>query len=575
MVSRIINKISKEISGVHHAAFLLGFFALASQLLALVRDRMLAHQFGAGEMLDIYYASFRVPDLIYLSIASLVSISVLIPFFSGMIDKNKKESKDFFDALFSGFMILIVIVSAIAFILLPKITSILLPGSSYVDQMQVANLSRLLLIQPICLGISNLLGIVTQLHRRFFIYALSPVFYNAFIIFGVVFLAPWWGIKGVVAGVVLGGIAHFLIQVPFVFKEGFLPRFTLNFDRVKLFKVMMMSIPRTITLSAVSIESIFITSFASTMTQGSISIFNFSLNLQSVPLAIIGVSYASAAFPTLSAYFANGQKEKFVEHMLVAARQIIFLSLPVTALFVVLRAQIVRVILGSGQFNWNDTRLTAACLALFVISLVAQGLEILFIRAYYATGEMKKPLVINLISSVFTILLPFFFMQLFRTVPTFAYFIESLFKLDGVSGAIVLMLPLGFTIGTTINAVIFWWAFSRDFRSSARPLAITFFHSFSGAVIMGFATYLGLLVTEKWYVTQTLFGIFAQGFSAGIFGIFVGIIVLKALKNPELDELIASIRTKYDKFTGKGVGLESPDLSGKDRLVVPEPEKLE
>ncbi|MDD5318469.1 MAG: lipid II flippase MurJ [Candidatus Pacebacteria bacterium] len=562
MVRNIFKTLNKEISGVHQAAFLLGFFALASQFLALIRDRLLAHNFGAGQTLDVYYAAFRVPDLIYLSIASLVSISVLIPFFSGMIEDKKEETKDFFDALFTSFMIMMIVVSVIAYIFLPKLTNILLPGASLKEAADVASLSRILLIQPICLGISNLLGIVTQMYKRFFIYALSPVFYNAMIIFGIIFLSPYYGIKGVVAGVVLGGIAHFLIQIPFVWQKGFVPRFRLKFDRKKLFKIMMLSVPRTITLSAVSIESIFITSFASLMSSGSIAVFNFSLNLQSVPLAIIGVSYASAAFPTLSALFCRGEREKFLEHMNVAARQIIFLSLPVTALFVVLRAQIVRVILGSGHFSWNDTRLTAACLALFTVSLVAQGLEILFIRAYYAAGKTTKPLMVNLISSVLTITLPYVFMKLFTDVPVFAFFIESLFKIEHIPGSIVLMLPLGFSIGTIINAIVFWFMFAKDFSSSAKPLTVTFFHSFAGAVIMGFAAYIGLGISAPWFNDDTLMGVFSQGLTGGVFGIAVGLFILKLLRNPELEELIQSLQVRFSRIK-------------KDKIVVPEPEKVD
>ena len=71
----------KEIRGLHEAAYLLAFFALRSQILGLVRDKLLAYNFGAGHILDIYYAAFRIPDLIFVSIASVVSASVLIPFF--------------------------------------------------------------------------------------------------------------------------------------------------------------------------------------------------------------------------------------------------------------------------------------------------------------------------------------------------------------------------------------------------------------------------------------------------------------------------------------------------------------
>ena len=83
--------------------------------------------------------------------------------------------------------------------------------------------------------------------------------------------------------------------------------------------------------------------------------------------------------------------KKFVEQMIDSAKHVIFWSVPVATLFVVLRAQIVRTILGSGRFNWYDTRLTAAALAIFAASVVFQNMTLLFVRAYYATGNTKKP----------------------------------------------------------------------------------------------------------------------------------------------------------------------------------------
>src|SRR5690606_25115168 len=132
-------------------------------------------------------------------------------------------------------------------------------------------------------------------------------------------------------------------------------------------------------------------SLASTLTVGAISVFNLSYNLQSVPLSLIGVSYSVAAFPTLVEYFNGRNLREFMHHVMIPIRQIIFWSTPVITLFIVLRAQIVRVILGTGNFDWSDTRLTAAALALFIISVVAQSIVLLLIRAYYAAGRTWKP----------------------------------------------------------------------------------------------------------------------------------------------------------------------------------------
>ena len=570
-MNRILRIFHKEIAGVHQAALLLGTFTLMSQILALFRDRMLAHYFGASKTLDLYYTAFRIPDLMYAAIASLVSISVLIPFFSGVLENNNKEdARKLLSSVFTVFVLTMLGVSIIAFIAMPALAQLFFGnlGTSE-DIALLTTLSRLLLLQPICLGISNVFGVITQIGKRFFIYALSPILYNLSIIFGLVFLYPYWGIKGVVMGVVIGGVLHFAIQIPYVLKEKLLPTFTFDIDFKAVIEVIKISIPRTLALSANMFELIVITIFASWITTGSVSIFNLALNLQSVPFAIIGVSYALAAFPTLSACFAKGEREQFMNHIVTAARHIIFWSIPITALFIVLRAQIVRTILGSGSFDWNDTRLTAACLALFVFSLVAQGLELLFIRSYYAAGRTAKPLVINLISSFATIGFPFVFMKLFVMFPVFKYFIENLFKVDGISGSEILMLPLGYTVGTLINALIFWIMFEKDYghhsktdaksKSFSARVIPTFSVSIQAAVIGGFVAYMGLNTFDRLFDLSTLLGIFMQGLLSGIFGISACIAVFIVLGNDEIFEVWRALKQKITR----------------NKIIVSEPDKIE
>lgn len=585
MVNRILSMFHKEIAGVHQAAFLLGAFTLMSQLLALVRDRMLANFFGAGQTLDLYYTAFRIPDLLFASVASLVSISVLIPFFSGVFEHSKENTRKLLDSIFTGFIAIMVGASLLAFILMPYLVRFFFGNLGGEEAMvELTFLSRLLLLQPICLGISNVFGVVTQISKRFFLYALSPVLYNLSIIFGLVFLYPIYGIRGVVGGVVIGGIMHFAIQIPFVFKQGLLPRLTMRFDIKTITDVIKISIPRTITLSGNMLELIVITSFASWLVAGSVSVLNLALNLQSVPFAIVGVSYALAAFPTLSACFAKGEREKFMQHIVTAVRHVIFWSIPIAALFIVLRAQIVRTILGSGSFNWDHTRLTAACLALFVVSLVAQGLELLFIRAYYAAGRTAKPLVLNIISSVFTIGFPFLLLMMFNTNSVFRFFIESLFKVEGIEGAAVLMLPLGYSIGTLLNALAFWIMFEYDFgrvwmkkadsdeaksnatyavssdRFSFTPKVMpTLLVSIEAAVFGGFVAYLGLNIFDTVFNLSTLFGIFMQGFVAGLMGIAGAVVVFLLLGNKEIEEIYGALRQKV----------------WKGKIIVSEPDKIE
>lgn len=549
-MEKILKIFSKEYGNVNQAALLLGSFAFLSQILGLVRDRSIAHFIGPSPLLDTYYAAFRIPDLIFVSIASLVSITVLIPFILSRMsggDKITAEAKKFLNDTFTVFLFTIIAISIVFFMLMPHLVFYIAPGFSLEMQYKVVELSRIMLLSPILLGLSNLFGTITQVFRKFFIYALSPIFYNLGIIIGVLFLYPHYGITGLAFGVVLGALMHFLIQVIASGKCGFMPKLSwaINFEDIK--KTVLVSLPRTLGLSFNNIALILIVSFASYLKGGSISVFNFSLNLQSVPLGIIGLSYAVAAFPTLTKSYTAGKIDDFNNHLKSAARAIIFWSLPITFLFIVLRAQIVRVILGSSSFSWENTRLVAASLAVFSISIMAQGLIALFARAYYAGGNTRRPLIINFFSSLAIVIFSVLFLYIFSHYPTFKYFIETILKVSDIEGTEILMLPLAYSFGTILNFVLLAYFIKRDFMKNQQFISKTFFQSLCASFFIGVVSYLSLNALSPVFGTITFWGIFLQGFISGVLGIFAGMVLLYILQSEELSELIKTLNTKFWK----------------------------
>ena len=546
-MEKILRIFSKEYGNINQAALLLGSFAFLSQILGLFRDRSFAHFIGPSPTLDIYYAAFRVPDLIFISIASLASITVLVPFIVARMNNGEvtKEAQKFLNDIFSVFLILLVVVSVIAFLLMPLFMPMIAPGFSSSMQIKLIALSRIMLLSPILMGLSNLFGTVTQLFRKFFIFSLSPVFYNLGIIIGIVFFYPVFGIYGLALGVVLGALMHFLIQLVASSSCGFTPKFSLKINFSDIKQAIFISLPRTLGLSFNNIALISIIAFASSLQSGSISIFTLSFNLQSVPLNIIGISYAVAAFPSLAKSMSLGKHDDFKGHLKSAARQIIFWSLPVTFLFVVLRAQIVRVILGSGSFSWDNTRLVAASLAIFSVSVIAQGMIALLSRAYYAKGDTVRPLTVNLFCSLLIILLSFVFLHIFESIPLFRYFIESLLKVTDIPGTEVLMLPLAYSVGTILNFILHWYFVRRDFMHGESFVSRTFFQSLGASFVLGFITYSSLNILSPIFGTTTFWGVFLQGFISGIFGILAGAAVLYLLKNEEFREIWKTLQSHF------------------------------
>lgn len=547
MVKRIIRALGVELSNVHEAAYLLAVFAFVAQLLALVRDRMLAHYFGAGATLDMYYASFRVPDFIFTTVASLVAGSVLIPFLQQRLLEGHDKAKKLIDEVWSSFLILIVISCAVAYMLMPSIVGKLYPTLVRADALSIVSLSRILLLSPILLGFSNFLASIIQAHRRFALYALSPVLYNIGIIFGIVLLSPAFGIKGVVIGVIVGSLLHMLVQIPFAKSIRLFPRFIYPIAWHRMLDIAKLSLPRTLALAGMNIVIIFLVALASRMTEGSISVFNFAYNLESGPLSIIGVSYSMAAFPTLARLFSEGHKDKFVIHVSSAFRHVIFLSLPIVVMFIVIRAQIVRTVLGTGAFSWNDTRLVAASIALFAISLLAQNANLLFFRAYYAAGRTKIPLVISAVSSVFTIVITVLIYKMYYIFPFIKTMLDLILKVSDIRGTEVLVLPLGFTIGSLVNLGLFVYYFNKEFVGLIDSVKRVTVQGVISSLAGGLVAYDVLLIIGNMIKLNTLTTVFSQGFIAGIAGLIAWFVVLRLLNSDELKELVSHIKSRILK----------------------------
>jgi putative peptidoglycan lipid II flippase len=540
MVRRILGVFFREYRGLHEAAFLLGLSAFSAQLLALVRDRLLATNFGAGQTLDVYYAAFRLPDFIYVLVGSFVSVNVLVPFIAERLagTGEKGEVRRLLGPIALFFGIVVFCFALLAFFLLPYVTPFLVPGFSAEATREFIDLSRILLLSPILLGFSNLLGSVTQSLRRFFVYALSPILYNIGIIFGIIALFPKYGLRGIAFGVIVGAFLHAAIQIPTVLRSGFFPKPKEFFGSLKVVKkVAALSLPRTIALGTQQIMVMFFIAMASSMTAGSIAVFNFAYNLQSVPLALIGVSYSMAAFPTLSRLFAEGERKQFVRYISIAARHIMFWSLPAAALFIILRAQIVRTLLGAGAFSWQDTRLVAAVFAIFSISVVAQSLVLLFVRGYYAAGKTKKPLLVNILSLLVSVASAPWFLYLFKTNDSFREFISEIFRVGDLLHTEVLALPLAFSLGSLLNLFLLSALFKRDFKEDYISLRRTLAESFGAALLAGFVAYQGLRVFDNIYDLTTVGGVFLQGLLAGVLGIIAAVFFLFFIKNKELGEV--------------------------------------
>lgn len=540
MVGRLFERITTPIRGLHQAAYWLMLLTLASQALALLRDRTFAHTFGAGHILDLYYAAFRVPDLVFALVSSLVSAYVLIP---RMMGAGAPETRRLLSESITFLIIGGGIICLVLGIFAPHLLFLLYPefaASPYRDAFIL--LARILLVQPIILGISGIVTSTSQVHHRFVLYALSPVLYNLGIILGTVVLYPLYGLPGIGIGVLIGAIANVLIHIPMLSMLKVLPKWKWP-TRETMLPVVCDSIPRSLALGMSSITALTLTALAARFASGSISIFTLAGNLEAVPLSLIGATYAVAAFPALSET-AGKDTGKFTGILSSAARQIIVWSMVALGLIVVLRAYIVRVILGSGAFDWNATRLTAALLAVFAVGLVAQGLVLLFSRALYAAKQSWRPLLYQIGGFVITIAAAVGLVLESRAGAVSLTTLSALFRLSGVPGTEILLLALGATLGQIALAIASIIALRSVAPGLASTLLRPFLESFAAAVFGGVAAYLVLLLTGGILPLTTSVAVFTHGLLAGIVGSIAALATLAVLNNEEFGEIYTAIRRK-------------------------------
>jgi len=390
------------------AAFIISLAGIASRFLGFLRDRLLAAQFGAGDTLDAYYAAFRLPDLFYSLIVLGALSAAFLPVFTELRSRKREEEAWTLASDVLWMLVSILgVVCLLGMIFAGSVVTVIAPGFTGEKRELTISLTRIMLFSPLFLSVSAVLSGVLMSFRRFIAYSFAPLFYNIGIIFGILVLVPLFGVQSLGFGVVIGSFLHMATQWPAFSTAGWHVHFHpwKSLGNPELRKVIRLMIPRSLSIGVNQVGLLVMTGFASLLASGSLAAFTLANNIQSVALGIFGVAFSVAVFPALSIAMAERQEKVFFTLLADTTRRILFFVLPLSALMVVFRAQFVRVILGSGQFNWEDTIVTFNILALLSISLFAQSLIPLFARGFFALQDTKTPLLIAFVSEVLHVVL--------------------------------------------------------------------------------------------------------------------------------------------------------------------------
>lgn len=549
MLKRFFNFQTKSITS---AAFLVGISTIASGALGLVRDRLLAGRFGAGQDLDVYFAAFRIPDFVYGILITGGISAVFLPVFSEHFKKSEKEAWEFTNNLLNCFLVLLFALCAILAILAPWIINLVAPGFSFENKETTVSLVRIMFLSPILFGLSNIFSGILQYFNRFLIYSIAPILYNLGIIIGILFFVPTFGLYGLAYGVILGAALYWILQIPAARNSGYKYSPVFNFKYPGLIKSFKLMIPRTIGAAAYHINLITVTAIASTLTVGSIAIFNFSNNIQYFPVGLFGTSFAIAAFPALSQSWAARSKEKFLAIFSSTFRQIIFLIIPTSLLFFIFRAQMVRLILGTGEFGWLETRLTAASLGIFCFGIFASAFIPFLARVFYSFQDTKTPVLVSLLSMALNIGLCFLLTFLLGYPNVFQQTVVSALKLQEINNIAVLGLPMALSISAVFQFCLLLFYLKKKLTDiRIREIFFSLRKIIIASLLMSIVSFLSLRLIAGAIETNTFFNLLLQTGISLAAGALVFWQTLRIMKSSELEIIKSSIIAKFNRFNGK------------------------
>ena len=502
---------------------------LMSKVLGLVRDRLLVYLFSP-DTVAIFFAAFRLPDLIF-QILILGSLSVaFIPVFTEYLEtKNRQEAFSMARSIMVLTLGFLIFVTIIVYFFINQLTYLIVPGFTIDQRMQVASLTKVILVGQIILAVGSFFIGMLQSFQRFIVPAFAAVCYNLGIILGLLFLTKPLGILGPAVGVIIGACLHVLIQLPLVWSFGFRPKLTGKIFHPGVKEITGLMSIRTIGLAAEQINETVGVLLASLISTASVTYLTFASHLQVVPIGLFGVTIAQAALPVLSTERARGKLDEFKTTFLTTMHQILFLALPSTAVLIVIRVPVVRLIFGASQFDWPSTVLTGMTLAYLSIGLAAQSVSLLLVRGFYALKDTRTPVLVSLFVVGVNILLSITFVKFFN-LPVWS--LGLAFSITSILSSILLFLNLDRRVGGFDRTAVF----------------SPFFRMLLATAIMGFALYIPIKLLDEviFDTTRTINLLILTGLSS-VFAICVYLSLVWFLKVRELATYL-NLFKKFGKF---------------------------
>jgi len=396
------NKLLGNTYTIKRAATLLAVTALLSNVLGFLRNAIF-YRTVSGPQLDIYFASFRLPDFIFNVLILGAISSAFIPLLSGIVAKEREtKAWEVSNQVLSCLTVVFAVVGIVMFVSMPWLMKLIVPGFDPTRFAESVIISRILLLQSIFFAWSWTFGGILNSFQRFASYAVAPLLYNISIIVGG-FLAKDYGIRAIAWSVVVGAVFHMGIQYLEVRKIGYKPRFNLKLSpEVK--EVLSLMIPRSISLGMAQFVLIIFTMLGSGLMKSSIAVFSGLNDLQTTPTVIVANSLAVAFFPTITQYAAKKEWNEVSILLTKVLRSCLFLLLPCVALAYLLRFQIITLYFSRDVSSSTLTHLAVSTFAWFLVGIIPTAIVTLLARVFYSFKDTKTPLILNIVGAVAGIL---------------------------------------------------------------------------------------------------------------------------------------------------------------------------
>lgn len=396
-----------------NSVFSVMFILFLTKILGFWKLRIFAQLFGASHELDIFWAAFTIPDIIFMVLVAGSINAAIIPILTDeLYDKGNREFNRLFRQLTTVFFFLCIVIVLGMFIFAPQITNWVVTNEyahkilnsgyriSQSDYSLFLNLFRIGLLSPLFLSVSAFVTAYLQVRKQFFITTLAPLFYNLAMIAGTYILVVFFkfDVTAIAISAVIGSIIHLLIQVPLLIKyykqdNGISISVKEIVENSNIWKTFKLAFPRMISILGEQFNTIVNTFISFTLAAGALSAYRFATSLHLFPINIIGSAVAQVALPDLAKYSCQKEEGNFKKVLNDSIQLSLYLIFPLVAIILVLRLPIVRLVYGTGAFDWQDTLLTAWCLALLTVSIVGQTIVQILLRAFYALKNTWRPLV--------------------------------------------------------------------------------------------------------------------------------------------------------------------------------------